>query len=156
MSRYHSLVETSAGISSELGAAIARDLRRSARRQAAALTLLLLASGALAACAVAAALLSAEAGAMARCDEERDRAGLGRAAAQRAMEAPERQRRFLYRVATDDDGYLVRLVVRAGPFLGDSWERDAFGRMHHAHDVCRDRFSDELGSRLLARVEDGG
>lgn len=156
LSRYHSRVQTSAGISSELSAAVARDLRRGARRQAGVLALLVIASGALLSCALSAALLSAKATAQATCDEERERAGFGRSAATRAMDAPEEQRRFLYRVATDDDGYRVRLVVRAGPFLGDTWERDAYGSMRHAHDVCRDRFSDRLGSRLLARLEDGG
>ena len=153
-SRYHWRVETSAGISSELGAAIAQHERRAARRHAAMLAVLLALAVALLGAVVSVALMSAEAGALARCNEERDRAGVGRAAALRAMDAPEAQRRFLYRVANDDDGYLVRLVVQTGPFLGDSWERDAYGRTRHAHDVCSERFTDELGSRLLARLED--
>lgn len=145
---------TSAGISSELGGAILREQRSAARRQAAVIALLAAAAVSIMSASVGAALATAEAGALARCDEDRTRAGVGRAAALRAMDAPEAQRRYLYRVLTDGDGYRVRLVVKAGPFLGDTWERDAFGRMRHVNDVCRDRFRDEMGSRLIARLED--
>ncbi len=148
-------MESSAGIGATFGAPAAREARGATYRRALGMAGALVAMAALVWCTVSAAVLSAEASALAQCDEERDRAGVGRVAAQRAMEAPERQRRFLYRVATDDAGYLVRLVVRAGPFVGDTWERDTFGRMHHAHDVCRERVHDELGLRLLARLEDG-
>lgn len=148
-------MESSAGIGATFGAPVAREQRAAAYRRALGLGAALAAMATLVWCTVSVAVLSAEANAAAECEAERDRAGVGRAAAQRAMEAPERQRRFLYRVATDDEGYLVRLMVRAGPFVGDTWERDTFGRMHHAHDVCRGRFHDELGARLVARLEDG-
>lgn len=151
--RYHWGVETSTAIGSALGGAVLREQRRAVRRQAALLAILLIASAALGASLLAGGVFTAQASSLAQCDEERDRAGVGRRAALRALEAPERQRRFLYRVATDDAGYRVRLVVKDGPFLGDSWEQDAFGRLRHVHDVCRSRFQDEMGERLLARLE---
>ncbi|MCC7070337.1 MAG: hypothetical protein IT383_03385 [Deltaproteobacteria bacterium] len=147
-------MESSAGIRATFGVPATREQRRDTYQRALGMAAGLAAMATLLWCTVSVALLSAEANAIAECDAERERAGLGRAAAQRAMEAPERQHRFLYRVATDDEGYLVRLMVRAGPFVGDTWERDTFGRMHHAHDVCRERLHDEIGARLLARLED--
>ncbi|MCC7108586.1 MAG: hypothetical protein IT382_04820 [Deltaproteobacteria bacterium] len=146
-------METSAGISSTLGAAILREQRRAARRQAVMLALVLVAGAALASSLLAGGVATAQAGALARCEDERDRAGVGRRAALRAVDAPERQQRFLYRVASDEGGYRVRLVVKDGPFLGDTWEQDAYGRLRHVHDVCRERFAEELGQRLLARVD---
>jgi hypothetical protein len=45
------------------------------------------------------------------------------------------------------------LTVRDGAFLGDGWEQDSFGRLRHVDDVCASRFADELGARLVARLE---
>lgn len=146
-------MQTSAGISSELDGAIVRGQRRAAWRQAALLALLLALAALVVSSAITILILTAQASALARCDEARDYAGVGRKSAQRAIEAPERQRRFFYRVAADDEGYRVRLVVKDGEFLGDTWEQDAYGRLRHVHDVCLDRFGDELGERLLARLE---
>lgn len=151
--RYDPLVQTSAGIGSALSGAMVREQRRAAWRQAALLALLLTVAAVAVTSATAGGLVTAQASTRSACEEERDRAGLGRGAVLRALEAPERQRRFLYRVTSEPTGYRVQLVVKDGAFLGDTWEQDAFGRLRHLHDVCRDRFTDEVGARLLAHLE---
>ena len=75
----------------------------------------------------------------ARCEAERDAAGYGRRAALRALDDPDGQSRFLYRVVPHESGYRAVVVVREGPFTGDAWERDAAGRVRHQSDVCKDR-----------------
>jgi hypothetical protein len=105
-----------------------------------------LGGGVVAAVVVAAGALGLQVSAVdrqARCDVERDQSGYGRRAALRALEEPLRQTRFLYRVTSDADGYRARVVVAAGPFIGDTWERDASGQIRHLSDVCRDIRRDE-------------
>ena len=72
------------------------------------------------------------------CALSRDRDGYGRAAALFAFEHPEQQSRFLYRVAKAPDGFRATVVAREGPWLGETWERDASGTARHVSDVCSD------------------
>lgn len=74
----------------------------------------------------------------ARCDAARDESGYGRSAALRALDDPDAQRRFLYRVHQEAGTYRAVVVVREGPFTGDAWSRDAEGRVRHHSDLCRD------------------
>ncbi len=74
----------------------------------------------------------------ARCEAARDESGYGRRAALRALDEPDAQRRFLYRVFQENGTYRAVVVVREGPFTGDGWSRDAEGNVRHHSDLCRD------------------
>jgi hypothetical protein len=84
----------------------------------------------------------------ARCEAARDESGYGRRAALRALDDPEAQRRFLYRVMQENGTYRAVVVVREGLFAGDAWSRDAEGTVRHHSDLCRD------GVDVLAHAED--
>ena len=83
------------------------------------------------------ALVAVDAEARSRCGEHREQGGFGQSGALFAMDHPEGQSRFLYRVARDPGGYRVVVVAREGAWLGDTWERDAEGRLRHVTDICR-------------------
>lgn len=76
--------------------------------------------------------------ARARCEAARDGSGYGRRAALRALDAPDLQTRFLYRVFQEAGTYRAVVMVREGPFTGDAWSRDAEGNVRHHSDLCRD------------------
>lgn len=142
-----SLPTTSAGFGSHQGAGLARRVARQALgerlvRAMVSIGVLVLLTGA---AVLGSAMVQAEH--RSRCEAEREQSGFGRRAALRALEEPNQQTRFLYRVSVHEGGYRVSVVVREGPFLGDAWERDATGTLRHASDICRDR-SDGLWAAL--------
>lgn len=93
----------------------------------------------------------------ARCDAARDQSGYGRRAALRALDEPDAQRRFLYRVLQESGTYRAVVVVREGPFTGDAWSRDAEGTVRHHSDLCRDGvdLANDLANDLASARELG-
>jgi hypothetical protein len=125
-------------VSREIDKAFANELFRARLKESAGISSLSIVLTCVGAFCVAFAIDVADARAQSACARDRDAHGVGRVAALSAMDTPKRKPSFLYRVARDDGGYRVRVVVKDGPFLGDTWERDAEGRIKHVFDVCRE------------------